>query len=132
MINIEKLILFKAETSKADLINNAEDKIIAVLDDNVLSSKAKYTIDSGHMLYITLDVDLLGNLVNNIPKHGVIKTYAQNKNDYWNIVNIDKNLDTVELTCRHWCTETMLSMFIVDSKPRNLSGLAMLARLVKN
>lgn len=130
MSDIEKLILFKAETSKADLNNNKN--FISVLDDNVLSSKAKYTIDSGHMLYITLDVDLLGNLVNNIPEHGVIKTYAQNKNDYWNIVNIDKNLDTVELTCRHWCTETMLSMFIVDSKPRNLSGLAMLDWLKTN
>ena len=130
MSDIEKLILFKAETSKADLNNNKN--FISVLDDNVLSSKAKYTIDSGHMLYITLDVDLLGNLVNNIPEHGVIKTYAQNKNDYWNIVNIDKNLDTVELTCRHWCTETMLSMFIVDSKPRNLSGLAMLDCLKTN
>ena len=132
MINIEKLILFKTETSKADLINNAEDKIIAVLDDKVLSAKAKYTIDSGHMLYITLDVDLLGNLINNIPDHGVVKTYAQNKYDYWNIVNIDKDLDTVELTCRHWCTETLLSMFIVDSKPRNLNGLSILDWLKTN
>lgn len=130
MSNIEKLVLFKAETSKADLINNKN--FISILDDMVLSAKAKYTIDSGHMLYITLDVDLLGNLVNNIPDHGVVKTYAQNKYDYWNIVNIDKDLDTVELTCRHWCTETMLSMFIVDSKPRNLNGLAMLDWLKTN
>lgn len=130
MIHIEKLVLFKAETSKADLINNKN--FISVLDDMTLSARAKYTIDSGHMLYITLDVDLLGNLVNNIPNHGVVKTYAQNKYDYWNIVNIDKDLDTVELTCRHWCTETMLSMFIVDSKPRNLNGLAMLDWLKTN
>lgn len=130
MSNIEKLVLFKAETSKADLINNKN--FISVLDDMTLSARAKYTIDSGHMLYITLDVDLLGNLVNNIPDHGVVKTYAQNKYDYWNIVNIDKDLDTVELTCRHWCTETMLSMFIVDSKPRNLNGLAMLDWLKTN
>ncbi|EOR27509.1 phage minor structural protein, partial [Clostridium sartagoforme AAU1] len=36
------------------------------------------------------------------------------------------------LTCRHWGTETLRSMFIVDSKPRNLNGLAILDWLKSN
>lgn len=130
VIIIDRMILFKGSTSKADLLGNKNP--IAVLDGYSLECKAKFNLDSGHMFYITLDVDLLGNLVNAIPKHGVIKTYAQNEYQYWIIVNIDKNLDTVELTCRHWTTETLLSMFLVDSKPRNLSGLAMLDWLKNN
>ncbi|MDU1566409.1 MAG: phage tail spike protein [Clostridium sp.] len=127
---IDRMILFKESTSKVDLLGNKNT--IVTLDSYSLESKAKFNLDSGHMFYITLDVDLLGNLVNAIPKHGVIKTYAQNEYQYWIIVNIDKNLDTVELTCRHWTTETLLSMFLVDSKPRNLSGLAMLDWLKSN
>lgn len=130
VIIIDRIILFREATSKVDLLGNKNP--IVTLDSYSLESKAKFNLDSGHMFYITLDVDLLGNLVNAIPKHGVIKTYAQNEYQYWIIVNIDKNLDTVELTCRHWTTETLLSMFLVDSKPRNLSGLAMLDWLKSN
>lgn len=130
VIIIDRIILFKGSTSKADLLGNKNP--IAILEGYSLEGKAKFNLDSGHMFYITLDVDLLGNLVNSIPKHGVIKTYAQNEYQYWIVVNIDKNLDTVELTCRHWTTETLLSMFLVDSKPRNLSGLAMLDWLKSN
>lgn len=127
---IDKIILFNKETSKADLIGNRN--VIASLDPYSLEGKIKYNIDSNHMLYLTLDVDLLNELVNSIPESGVIKTYAQNDYDYWVIVNIDENLDTVELTCRHWGTETARSMFIVDSKPRNLNGLNMLDWLKSN
>ena len=57
MIIIEKLILFKAETSKADLINNTEDRIIAVLDDMALSAVINYNLDSNHTITVELDSD---------------------------------------------------------------------------
>ncbi|EOR27458.1 hypothetical protein A500_04451, partial [Clostridium sartagoforme AAU1] len=104
VIIIDRIILFREATSKVDLIGNKNP--IVTLDNYSLECKAKFNLDSGHMFYITLDVDLLGNLVNEIPKNGVVKTYAQNKYDYWIIVNIDKGLGTMELTCRHWGTET--------------------------
>lgn len=123
MRNIEKLRLFKAGTSKADLTAN---NVIMNLEEYALESSAKYNLDSSHMHRIILDVDLLGDKVNNIPQHGVIESYAQNQYDYWIIINIDKNLDTVELTCRHWTTEILRSMYLVDSKPRDLSAYNML------
>lgn len=124
VIIIDRMILFKGSTSKADLLGNKNP--IAVLDEYVLGGKIKYNIDSNHILHVFSDVDLLGNLVNSIPRHGVIKTYAQNKYDYWIIIYIDKDLDNVELTCRYWGTEVLRTMSLVDSRPRNLNGLAML------
>lgn len=127
---IDKIILFNKETSKADLIGNRN--VVTSLDGYSLDGKIKYNIDSNHMLYLTLDVDLLGNLVNSIPQKGIIKTYANNREDYWIILNIDKDLDSVELSCRHIVTEYMLSTFINDSKPRLLNCNDMLNHLRVN
>ena len=66
MINIEKLILFKAETPKSDLINNTEDKIIAVLDDIALSASIDYNLDSNHIITIELDSSLAEEIINQI------------------------------------------------------------------
>lgn len=130
VIYIDKIILFNEGTSKVDLIANTNP--IAILDDKALDCVIKLNIDSNHMMYLTLDVNLLGDLVNKIPKNGIIKTNAQNEDEYWVIVGIDENLDTVELTCRHWVTETIRSMFIVDVKPRNLNGQATLDHCKSN
>lgn len=121
---MDKLLLFNQGTSKTDL--KANKNLLMNLEQYALSSQINYNMDSNHTLTVALDVDLLADKVNSIPQKGIIKTYAQNKTDYWIIVNIDKSLDELTLSCRHWTTEIMLSMFIVDSKPRLLNAKDML------
>lgn len=132
MKEIDRIRLFKSETSKADLLANKQDRLIAVLDSYVLDGKCNFKIDSNHVSTITLDGDLLGDLVNEIDERAIIEIHVLNQDHYFVVFNPKKDLDEIELSCKYWGTATLESMYIVDSKPRNLDGLAMMDWLKTN
>lgn len=132
MKEIDRIRLFKSETSKADLLANKKDRLIAVLDSYVLDGKCNFKIDSNHVSTITLDGDLLGDLVNEIDERAIIEIHVLNQDHYFVVFNPKKDLDEIELSCKYWGTATLESMYIVDSKPRNLDGLAMMDWLKTN
>ena len=133
MIIIEKLILFKAETSKADLINNTEDRIIAVLDDMALSAVINYNLDSNHTITVELDSDKAEVIINKIGFKQIIKAKTlEDDYEYFIITGLDKVLDdTISITAVHWLTEITSKLFCDDLKPRGLNANLMLKHIVE-
>lgn len=133
MIHIEKLILFKAETSKADLINNTEDRIIAVLDDMALSAVINYNLDSNHTITVELDSDKAEVIINKIGFKQIIKAKTlEDDYEYFIITGLDKVLDdTISITAVHWLTEITSKLFCDDLKPRGLNANLMLKHIVE-
>lgn len=134
MINIEKLILFKAETSKGDLINNTEDRIITVLDDVAISANINYGLDSNHTITVDLDSDLAEGIINTIGFKQIIKAKTlEDDYEYFVLTGIDKVLDdTISITGVHWVTEATSKIFCDDLKPRGLNANLMLKHIVEN
>lgn len=134
MINIEKLILFKAETSKYDLINNTQDKIIAVLDDMALDAKINYNLDSNHTITVDLDSDLASKIINVVGFKQIIKAKTiKDEYEYFILTDVDKVLDdTITLTGIHWVTEIVSKIFCKDLKPRDLNANLMLKHIIEN
>ncbi len=133
MSNIEKLVLFKAETSKADLINNTEDRIIAVLDDMALSGVINYNLDSNHTITVELDSDKAEVIINKIGFKQIIKAKTlEDDYEYFIITGLDKVLDdTISITAVHWLTEITSKLFCDDLKPRGLNANLMLKHIVE-
>lgn len=133
MSNIEKLVLFKAETSKADLINNTEDRIIAVLDDMALSGVINYNLDSNHIITVELDSDKAEVIINKIGFKQIIKAKTlEDDYEYFIITGLDKVLDdTISITAVHWLTEITSKLFCDDLKPRGLNANLMLKHIVE-
>lgn len=133
MSNIEKLVLFKAETSKADLINNTEDRIIAVLDDMALSAVINYNLDSNHTITVELDSDKAEVIINKIGFKQIIKAKTlEDDYEYFIITGLDKVLDdTISITAVHWLTEITSKLFCDDLKPRGLNANLMLKHIVE-
>lgn len=133
MSNIEKLVLFKAETSKADLINNTEDRIIAVLDDMALSGVINYNLDSNHIITVELDSDKAEVIINKIGFKQIIKAKTlEDDYEYFIITGLDKVLDdTISITAVHWLTEIVSKIFCDDLKPRGLNANLMLKHIVE-
>lgn len=132
MSNIEKLVLFKAETSKADLINNTEDRIIAVLDDMALSGVINYNLDSNHTITVELDSDKAEVIINKIGFKQIIKAKTLDDYEYFIITGLDKVLDdTISITAVHWLTEIVSKIFCDDLKPRGLNANLMLKHIVE-
>lgn len=133
MSNIEKLVLFKAETSKADLINNTEDRIIAVLDDMALSGVINYNLDSNHSITVELDSDKAEVIINKIGFKQIIKAKTlEDDYEYFIITGLDKVLDdTISITAVHWLTEITSKLFCDDLKPRGLNANLMLKHIVE-
>lgn len=133
MINIEKLILFYAETPKADLINNTQNKIIAVLDEMALSANINYNLDSNHTITVKLDSDLAEGIINKIGFKQIIKAKTiEDDYEYFVITGLDKVLDdTITLTGVHWLTEIASKIFCDDLKPRGLNANLMLKHIVE-
>ena len=133
MINIEKLILFKAETSKSDLINNTEDKIIAVLDDIALSASINYNLDSNHTINIELDSSLAEEVINQIGFKQIIKAKTlEDDYEYFILTGVDKILDDrIEIIGVHWVTEITSKIFCDDLKPRGLNANLMLKHIIE-
>lgn len=133
MVNIEKLILFKAETSKYDLINNTQDKIIAVLDDMALEAKINYNLDSNHTITVDLDSDLALEIINVVGFKQIIKAKTlEDDYEYFIITGLDKVLDdTISITAVHWLTEITSKLFCDDLKPRGLNANLMLKHIVE-
>lgn len=133
MSNIEKLVLFKAETSKADLINNTEDRIIAVLDDMALSGVINYNLDSNHTITVELDSDKAEVIINEIGFKQIIKAKTlEDDYEYFIITGLDKVLDdTISITAVHWLTEIVSKIFCDDLKPRGLNANLMLKHIVE-
>jgi len=131
--NIEKLVLFKAETSKADLINNTEDRIIAVLDDMALSGVINYNLDSNHIITVELDSDKAEVIINKIGFKQIIKAKTlEDDYEYFIITGLDKVLDdTISITAVHWLTEIVSKIFCDDLKPRGLNANLMLKHIVE-
>lgn len=132
VIIIDRIRLFKSETSKADLLANKQDRLIAVLDSYVVDAKCTFNLDSNHVSTITLDADLFGNLINKIDERAIVKIHVLNQDHYFVVFDPKKDLDEIELSCKYWGTATLESMYIFDSKPRNLNGLAMMDWLKTN
>lgn len=133
MIIIEKLILFKAETSKADLINNTEDRIIAVLDEMALSAKINYNLDSNHTITVELESDLAEGIINEIGFKQIIKAKTlEDDYEYFILTGTGKVLDDrIEITGVHWLTEIVSKIFCDDLKPRGLNANLMLKHIVE-
>lgn len=133
MIIIEKLILFKAETSKADLINNTEDRIIAVLDEMALSAKINYNLNSNHTITVELESDLAEGIINEIGFKQIIKAKTlEDDYEYFILTGIGKVLDDrIEITGVHWLTEIVSKIFCDDLKPRGLNANLMLKHIVE-
>lgn len=133
MSNIEKLILFKAETSKVDLINNTEDKIIAVLDDMALNAVINYNLDSNHTITVELDSDKAEGIINKIGFKQIIKAKTlEDDYEYFILTGVDGVLDdTITLTGVHWLTEIVSKIFCDDLRPRGLNANLMLKHIVE-
>lgn len=133
MINIEKLILFKAETSKYDLINNTEDKIIATLDDMALSATINYNLDSNHTINIELDSSLAEEVINTIGFKQIIKAKTlEDEYEYFVLTGVDKILDDrIQIIGVHWVTEITSKIFCDDLKPRGLNANLMLKHIIE-
>lgn len=134
MVYIEKLILFKAETPKADLMANTSDKIISILDDMALSASISFNLDSNHTITVELDSDLAEGIINEIGFKQIIKAKTiDNDYEYFILTGVDGILDdTITLTGVHWLTEITSKIFCDDLKPRGLNANLMLKHIVEN
>lgn len=129
---MSKVILFKESTNKNDLIRNNQNSIIGVLDEYTLSASIEYNLDSNHILTVLIDTELGRSVINQIGEKQILKVQGQNGvYDYFVITGVDKTLTNVEIVARHWTLEATSSIFILDTKPRNLNGINALIHVVK-
>lgn len=128
---MSKVYMFSEGTSKIDIINNTN---AVDLEKYTMDYKINFKLDSCHILTLILDVNLLkeDNMLLEIDGKKTLKVSHQNDYEVFDICEIDKMLDTVEVTARQWSIEKQRAMFIVDTKPRNLGSLAMMDWLKSN
>lgn len=133
MNKIDRIRLFKSETSKADLLANKQDRLIAVLDEMVLRAVINYNIDSNHTVTVELDSDLAEGIINKIGFKQIIYARTLEGNyEPFILTGISKILDDrIEITGVHWLTEITSKIFCDDLKPRGLNANLMLKHIIE-
>lgn len=122
-----RIFLFPSGASKIDIIGN--NGYIAILDDVCLEDRITLSADSNHILELTIDSKNGIDIINKLAEKQIIKIKSQGKFRYFTIIDIGNDLDEVVVLCRDWTIEAQRSMYILDSKPRDLDSLSMMDHL---
>lgn len=122
-----RIFLFPSGASKSDIIGN--NGYIAILDDVCLEDRITLSADSNHILELTIDSKNGIDIINKLAEKQIIKIKSQGKFRYFTIIDIGNDLDEVVVLCRDWTIEAQRSMYILDSKPRDLDSLSMMDHL---
>lgn len=122
-----RIFLFPSGASKIDIIGN--NGYIAILDDVCLEDRITLSADSNHILELTIDSKNGIDIINKLAEKQIIKIKSQEKFRYFTIIDIGNDLDEVVVLCRDWTIEAQRSMYILDSKPRDLDSLSMMDHL---
>lgn len=116
----DKIYLFPQSTKKLDLISN--NGYIAILDNVCINLKIIPCLDSLHILNLTIICEDGTEIYKQIEGKQILKVLIQGQWEYFDICDIDKGLDEIEITAWQWTITATRGMFLEDVRPTNLSS----------
>ncbi|GEM_PF-3904588 len=119
-----KIYLFPQSTKKLDLISN--NGYIAILDNVCINLKIIPCLDSLHILNLTIICEDGTEIYKQIEGKQILKVLIQGQWEYFDICDIDKGLDEIEITAWQWSIDVTRGMFLEDVRPTNLNSIAYL------